>query len=109
MSSLSCATSSPCPVANWQSICYLLDASYGLLQRNMRQSKTNPRTKPAVVGIESMAAASAGGWRLGKQGNFVGVVVFMVRDGPTGRRSTRKCCRGLKQIKARGQVGLSCH
>jgi hypothetical protein len=47
-------------------------------------------------GNKSMAATSVGGWRLGKRGNFVGstVIVVIVRfeDGPTVRRSTRKCC-----------------
>jgi hypothetical protein len=77
VSSLSCATSplpAPLRIGSPSNVVpniilasyYLLDASYGLLQRNMRQSKTNPRTKPAVVGIESMAAASASGLETGK-------------------------------------------
>ena len=42
-------------------------------------------------GTWSLAAASAGGWRPGKRGNFGGVVV-RIEDRPTVQQSMRTCC-----------------
>jgi hypothetical protein len=47
-----------------------------------------------------MAVASAGGWRRGKRGDFVGGIAVKVEDRPTAWRSMRTCCLGLERITA---------
>ena len=47
-----------------------------------------------VADTESTAAALAGAWRPGKQGDFVGGVAIMIEDRPTVQQATRRCCRG---------------